>query len=391
MPVPYYGDFAEDDTVKIPFNTFTSDDPSASVTITNLADADIKVHKDGGDTEIATDGASVLINFDSRTGAHLITIDTSAHSDYSTGSEYAVLVEGTTVDGGTINAWIGAFSIERAGGAIALLKAMLDVNNRVDVGSWLGQAVTLSTGNKPDVNIDEINDDTTAVFTLRDWLGKGIRLTADSGTTTTLVDAGLTQADDYWNGALLIFRTGTNIGRTAIITDFDAGTDTLTFAPAMPDAVTSEGFALIPGLGWSDVQAIAAVQTVVDAIQAVTDAESGVKAAVNALNDLSAADVMDTVDALLGGLNDLSAANVNAEVVDVLKTDTKGEPAQGAPGVNISIEAKIAWLYKFMRNKITNDGTDIKVYNDAETVVDHKAPVAEAAGTVTRGEFVTGP
>ena len=39
--VPYYGDFAEDDTVNIPFNTFSSDDPSASVTITNLADGDL--------------------------------------------------------------------------------------------------------------------------------------------------------------------------------------------------------------------------------------------------------------------------------------------------------------------------------------------------------------
>lgn len=122
MSVPYYGDFAEDDTVLIPFNTFTSDDPSASVTISDLADADIKVHKDGGTTEIATDGATVAIDYDSRTGAHLITIDTSAHSDYATGSEYAVLIEGTTVDGATITAWVGAFSIERAGGVLAVAK-----------------------------------------------------------------------------------------------------------------------------------------------------------------------------------------------------------------------------------------------------------------------------
>jgi len=35
---------------------------------------------------------------------------------------------------------------------------LLDVN----AAQWLGAAVTLSTGNKPDVNIDEISDDTTA-------------------------------------------------------------------------------------------------------------------------------------------------------------------------------------------------------------------------------------
>ena len=39
---------------------------------------------------------------------------------------------------------------------------VVDASGRIDVGSWLGQAVTLSTGNKPDVNVDEISDDTTA-------------------------------------------------------------------------------------------------------------------------------------------------------------------------------------------------------------------------------------
>jgi hypothetical protein len=112
MSVPYFGDFAEDETVYIPFNTFDSNDPTASATITNLVDADIKVHKDGSATEIVTDGATVTIDFDSITGNHLITIDTSVHADYSTGSDYLVRIEGTTVDAGTINAWVGIFSIE---------------------------------------------------------------------------------------------------------------------------------------------------------------------------------------------------------------------------------------------------------------------------------------
>lgn len=134
MAVPYYGDFAEDDTVLIPFNTFSSDDPSASVTVTDLADADIKVYKDGGDTEIATDGATVAINFDTTTGNHLVTIDTSAHSDYATGSEYAVRLNGITVDGATLNAWIGAFSIERAGGALARLETLIATVGAAGIG-----------------------------------------------------------------------------------------------------------------------------------------------------------------------------------------------------------------------------------------------------------------
>jgi hypothetical protein len=44
--------------------------------------------------------------------------------------------------------------------------AGFDANQRVNVGQWLSQAVTLSTGNKPDVNVDEISDDATAATNL---------------------------------------------------------------------------------------------------------------------------------------------------------------------------------------------------------------------------------
>ena len=122
MSVPYYGDFADNDTVNIPFNTFDSNDPSQSVTATNLIASDIYVHKDGSATPITTDGATIDIDAPG-VGAHMVTIDTSVHADYATGSEYAVRVDGVTVDGGTVNAWIGSFSIERAGGVLALVKA----------------------------------------------------------------------------------------------------------------------------------------------------------------------------------------------------------------------------------------------------------------------------
>ncbi len=124
--VPYLGDFAEDATVYIYFNTFTSNDPSASITATTLADTDIHVYKDGSETFIVTDGATVILNHDTGDlgdGVHLLTIDTSAHADYATGSEYAVRVEGLTVDAGLLNAVVGCFSIERAGGVLELMKA----------------------------------------------------------------------------------------------------------------------------------------------------------------------------------------------------------------------------------------------------------------------------
>ncbi len=78
MPVPYYGDFAEDDTVDMPFNTFTSDDPSASSTITNFVNTDVHIHKDGGvSPRNNAAGITVTVNHDGITGNHLVKIDTN--------------------------------------------------------------------------------------------------------------------------------------------------------------------------------------------------------------------------------------------------------------------------------------------------------------------------
>jgi len=113
--VPFYGDYNTTETVVIPFNTFTSDDPTASATITNLVAGDIEIHKNGSATQRASDsGVSVAIDFDSVTGNHMISIDLSDDADsgfYAAGSRYQVRIEGATVDGGTINAWVGSFSI----------------------------------------------------------------------------------------------------------------------------------------------------------------------------------------------------------------------------------------------------------------------------------------
>lgn len=146
--ISYYGDFAEDDTVLIPFNTFDSNDPSASVTVSTLILSDIYVHKDGSVTDIVTDGATVAIDFDGITGNHLITIDTSVDAAYATGSEYAVRIEGATVDAGNVNAWVGAFSIERAGGALAVAKQIKVATDKL----------TFTVANQVDANIQSIND-----------------------------------------------------------------------------------------------------------------------------------------------------------------------------------------------------------------------------------------
>ena len=112
----YQGDYAEDATVYVMFNTFTSDDPSASSTITNFINTDVHIHKDNGLTQRNNAaGITVSVDFDGITGSHMVAIDTSDDTVggfWVTGSDYFVRIEGTTVDGATINAVIGHFSIE---------------------------------------------------------------------------------------------------------------------------------------------------------------------------------------------------------------------------------------------------------------------------------------
>lgn len=66
----------------------------------------------------------------------------------------------------------------------------------------------------------------------------GIGGTADSGSTSTTVDAERTETDDYWNGAYILYTSGPNDGLSRKITDFDAATDTITH-DAFPSAVAA--------------------------------------------------------------------------------------------------------------------------------------------------------
>lgn len=56
------------------------------------------------------------------------------------------------------------------------------------------------------------------------------------GSTTSLVDTALTEIDDTWIGCWILITSGTDQNRVRLITEFDAATDTLTFAPAVSSA-----------------------------------------------------------------------------------------------------------------------------------------------------------
>lgn len=115
--------------VYIPINTFTSDDPAASVTASTWANTDCHIHKDGGTTQRGSSaGETLTIDFDSIAGGHMLVIDLANNTTadfYQAGSTYHVRIEGVTVDAGAINAWIGMFKIGYDGAVLDTFLATL--------------------------------------------------------------------------------------------------------------------------------------------------------------------------------------------------------------------------------------------------------------------------
>lgn len=154
----YLGDYPTGATVVVPFHTFNSS--GASVTLTGLAVGDVKIYKGTSMTErSSTNGITLIdtdgIDLDSRTGIHGFSIDLSDNSDagfYAAGNDYFIVVDTVTVDSQTVRFVAGTFSIERSGGALAVVKARLPaalVSGRIDasVGAMAANVVTTSAIN----------------------------------------------------------------------------------------------------------------------------------------------------------------------------------------------------------------------------------------------------
>lgn len=79
-------------------------------------------------------------------------------------------------------------------------------------------------------------------------------------------------------------------------------------------------------------------------------------------------DTATTIPNQIGALNDISPTEVNAEVLDVLTTDTFAEPT-GVPGTTVSLSEKIGRIYQALRNKVDVTATKKTFHNNADTAI----------------------
>ena len=141
-------------------------------------------------------------------------------------------------------------------------------------------------------------------------------------------------------------------------------------------------------------QAAGAFDRETDSLQVLRDRGDAAWATAAGFSTHAAADVWAVGTRVLTAgtnLNDISPAEVNAEVVDVIKTDVIALPGQTAPPLAPTMEQAVAWLYKVFRNRKTQTATQWSLLADDKTTVDAKATVSDDATTAIKQEIVAGP
>jgi len=144
------------------------------------------------------------------------------------------------------------------------------------------------------------------------------------------------------------------------------------------------------GLDWANIGAPTTAQGLTGTTIATSQAVASVSGAVGSVAGNVDGNVTGNVTGTVGSLAAQAKTDVNDQVLDVLNTDTFAEPGIGAPPTPTTLIQKIGYLYKFLRNRVTVTASQVSVYNDDASTVDHKSTHSDDATTYDRGEFTTG-
>lgn len=253
--------------------------------------------------------------------------------------------------------------------------------------------------------VDGVWEDDTSARTTDDSAGQGLSFNVSrlhalmpefgtigaTGNDTTHVHLpDLTGANDVYNDRMLILvDSSTGVSASRWILDWVNSSKLATVAtlPFTPEA-SADPYWLTTlrqdVTGGSGLDA-AGVRAAVGLASANLDMQLGdLPTNADLATALSTAD--DAVLAAIAALNNLSAAQVNAEVLDVLNTDTTTPPT-AAPAANASMKAILAWLLMKSRNRITQTATTQTLYADDGTTPVATSTVSDDTTTAVRGEF----
>lgn len=345
---------------------------------------------------------------------------------------------GTAWGSGAITAAsIAADAITAAKIATGAIDADAIADNAIDAGALAADCITAAKIAAGAIDAATFAADTGLIL-------RANTCQAGSTGTTIVLDAGASATNSTYVGCNVVITGGTGVGQVRTITAYAGGTVTATVPTwqTTPDGTSTfailPGYAVIAVLGSVTGNVAGSVGSVTGAVGSVTGAVGSVTGNVGgnvtgsvgsvAAGGITAASIAtDAIDAdaiaasavteIQAGLatptnitagtittvtnltnaptsGDLTAtmkASVNAEVLDVLNVDTFAEPGQEAPAATNTLVKKIGYLFKFLRNRVTQTSTTLKVYADDATTVDQKATVSDDGTTYDRNEIGTGP
>ena len=230
----YAGDYPANHTcVQLPFNTY-GDSSASPYDLPGFTSADVKIYKNGTETpRSSANGVTAHTTFNDIVGNNMVLIDLSDNTDagfYAAGNEYSVAV----VDDNEVNGrkWIGTFSIERAGGALAVLKSathgLSALKTLIDTVDTVADAIKVKTDKLPGVALI-----TGAIVD-------------DAANSATTFKTNLSQTEtDHFKDAFVTFTSGTLTGQTHRVSAYNGGTKFLTTAAFSAEPAAADTFEII--------------------------------------------------------------------------------------------------------------------------------------------------
>lgn len=233
-----------------------------------------------------------------------------------------------------------------------------------------------------DVNAAQIEGVDPNVLTA--WLNTCSKDTAQAGSSSTItLAAGESSVDDYYKGFMILLDSGTGAQQAPrLIVTYNGTTKIASISPDFITAPTSgTGYVLFPGNN-GDFN-----NTQQSTLQSLFN--NNYTAISTAIMGEGSMDLI-TLAAMIEALNNISASEVNAEVSDVLKTDTISQLAAGAPTGTPTFESAIMRLYMALVERLDVLEDFKKFYNAAGSVIWKKA-ITENETQYTEDKGESGP
>lgn len=434
---PYLGDVAENATIQHTWDTNDADGKSVTPTTAGT----IEIHKGANVTGVTT-GVTDVRAFAGLAGVHHLTV-LMTDAWYETGEEYRAILKTATIDGqNPVHSVLCSWSIENRFVEVDVTKiggsaqSATDLKDFADAGydPATNKVEGVKTVDTTTANTDMRGTDSAALASVctETRLAELAAANLPADVDAILADTNELQSDDV--PGLIAALNDPTVGDVADAvwdetttghvgagtfgeqckTDIDAiladtnelqTDDVPTLIAALNNVsaadVNTQCDTAIADAALATAANLATVDTVVDAVKAKTDNlptdpadQSLLIAATDAIKAETALIVADTnelqtddVPGLIAALNNVSTAEVNAEVLDVMNTDTFAEMGAGAPPASPTFQQMVHWLYTYFRNKRTQTATTVTIRNDADDGTLATSTVNDDGTTFTKGEF----